>query len=135
MFQKIKKFLESNKDVKDRGLSNVDNQMFQNIRLNAKGAEVICVTMNAHINAMADEFPEWKGLFKVDTDKDNNVVVTCLKGFSDPITKKAIPYTWCRKSFVENCVLFGVQKIVYIDPISKTFDLVNIQDVDISKLP
>lgn len=135
MFQKLKKFFGFNKTLKDHGLNNIDNENFQNIRINAQGAKVICMSMDMHINAMANEYPEWKGLFKVGIDKDNNVVVICLKGFSDSITRKAIPYTWRRKSFVENCMLFGVEKIIYRDPISNTFDLLEIQHVDISKLP
>ena len=136
LFDKIKNFFKSNEEVKKRGLENVDNDNWKNMRLNNSGAFVICITMNAHINEMKQRFSEWDGLFdEVTVDGNGNVLVKCLKGFDDSNTKKAIPCLWRRKSFIENCVLAGVERIIFLDPIANTFDMLEVNKVDASKLP
>lgn len=135
MFTKIKNFFSSNKEVEKKNLKSLDNETFQTMRLNKKGSLMIQMTMTMHINAMAEQFPEWKGLFDVCIDHNDDVLVKCLKGFEDKITRQAIPCLWQRKSFIENCTLAGVDKIIFLDPIANTFDLLEVNKVDISKLP
>lgn len=135
MFNKLKNFFSSNKEIEKRNLQSEDNINFQNMRLNKKGSTMIQISMTMHINAMAERFPEWNGLFEVCIDHNEDVLVKCLKGFEDKITRQAIPCLWRRKSFIENCTLAGVDKIIFLDPIAKTFDLLEINKVDISKLP
>lgn len=92
LFDKIKNFFKSNEEVKKRGLENVDNDNWKNMRLNNSGAFVICITMNAHINEMKQRFSEWDGLFdEVTVDGNGNVLVKCLKGFDDSNTKRQYP--------------------------------------------
>lgn len=136
LFDKIKNFFKSSEEVKKRGLENVDNDIWKNMRINNSGAFVICLTMNSLINQTRQRFPEWDGLFdEVTVDGDGNVLVKCLKGFADSNTKKAIPCLWRRKSFIENCVLAGVKTIIFLDPIANTFDMLEVNKVDASKLP
>ena len=114
LFDKIKKFFNSNEEVKKRNLENIDNDNWKNMRMNNSGAYVICLTMNTLINQMKERYSEWEGLFdEVTVDGDGNVLVKCLKGFGDTNTKKAIPCLWRRKCFIETCVLAGVEKIIF----------------------
>lgn len=107
---------------------------FSKIRASGKGCEVIKISMNAFINQMSSMYPEWQGLFNVSTN-DKDVVVWCLKGFDDPTTRQAIPCLWKRKTFIENCKLFGVPKIVFFDENNNTFDLLKVEDIDENTLP
>lgn len=92
--------------------------------------------MNTLINQMKESYSEWEGLFdEVTVDGDGNILVKCLKGFGDTNTKKAIPCLWCRKSFIDNCVLAEVEKIIFLDPTANTFDMLEVNKVDASKLP
>ena len=136
LFDKIKKFFKSNEEVKKRNLENIDNDNWKNMRMNNSGAYVICLTMNTLINQMKESYSEWEGLFdEVTVDGVGNVLVKSLKGFGDTNTKKAIPCLWRRKSFIENCVLAGVEKIIFLDPTANTFDMLEVNKVDASKLP
>lgn len=135
MFDKIKKFLQSNKTVQDKNLQSLDSDSFRDVRRSNKGAEVITMTMSMHIKAMAERFPEWNGLFEVCPDDDGNVCITCLKGFGDNITMQAIPYLYQRKKFIENCVLFGVEKLIFVDPTNQTFDMIDISEENPNDYP
>lgn len=136
LYDKLKKFFNSNEEVEKRNLENIDNDSWKNMRMNNSGALVICLTMNTLISQMKRQFPEWEGLFdEVTVDGGGNVLVKCLKGFEDSNTRKAIPCLWRRKSFIENCVLVGVEKIIFLDPIANTFDMLEVNKVDASKLP
>ena len=136
LYDKIKKFFKSNEEVKKRNLEIIDNDNWKNMRMNNSGAYVICLTMNTLINQMKESYSEWEGLFdEVTLDGDGNVLVKCLKGFGDTNTKKAIPCLWRRKSFIENCVLAGVEKIIFLDPTANTFDKLEVNKVDAIKLP
>ena len=135
MFNKIKNFFKSNKTIENKGLESIDNENWKNMRLNKKGGHVISFSMKFHIEQMAQQFPEWNGLFEVSVDHNEDVVVKCLKGFNNAITKQALPCLWRRKSFIENCILVGVDKIIFIDPIDNVFDLLEVDKIDASKLP
>lgn len=107
----------------------LDSEKFQNIRRIGGGAEAIVATLNFFVSQMAGRYPEWNGLFTSRVNK-NLVEVTCLKGFEDNITRKAIPYLWKRKSFIENCMLLGVKKIVFLANIAQTFDLLDVDSIN-----
>lgn len=113
----------------DDVLSRLDTPKFQMMRSAGMGFGAISMTLSMFTNQMIAMYPEWGGLFDFDSEKDH-VRVTCKKGFEDKITRMAIPYLWKRKSFIENCILFGVEKIVFLDPISGTFDLLEVSTVN-----
>lgn len=98
------------------------------------GAKIIQTNMKLHIEAMQKQFPAWNGLFEITTN-NGFVEVNCLKGFADGNTKKAIPCLWRRKQFIENCKMFGVHRIVFLDTTNNTYDLLNIDEINPEKLP
>lgn len=106
----------------------LDNAQFKQARQSGMGAQAAAMTMNGLIEQMEARYSAWKGLFSVGAVK-NWIEVTCYKGFEDNTTIQAIPCLWRRKSYVENCMLLGVQRIVFIDEVAKTFD-----QLDIDKL-
>lgn len=75
-----------------------------------------------------------EGTFTV-TPMADHVVVRCHKGFEDSNTRNAIPCLWRRKSFIENCKMFNVKRIVFIDAVNRTFDELRPMDIDASTLP
>lgn len=113
----------------DEILSRLDTPKFQSMRDSGMGFGAISMALSFFTKQMISMYPEWDGLFDFDAEKDH-VRVTCKKGFNDRITKMAIPYLWKRKSFIENCILFGVEKIVFLDPISSTFDLLEVSKIN-----
>ena len=132
MFDKLKKLL-------GYGGSNPSQQERTSISINEvtgseKGCAIIAMSLNMLVEEMKRRDPEWNGLFSI-SPNNGHVVVTCLKGFGDADTQKAIPCLWKRKSFIENCRLMGVSRIIFMDSINKTFDLLKIEDVDINELP
>lgn len=106
----------------------LDNAQYQQARQSGMGTQVAAMTMKSLIEQMEARYAEWHGLFSVRAVK-NWVEVTCHKGFGHDITMQAIPCLWRRKSYVESCMLLGVQRIVFIDAVAKTFD-----QLDINKL-
>ena len=98
------------------------------------GESVIAFNLNALIKEMSSRFPEWNGLFTV-TPKADHVLVECHKGFEDKNTRQAIPCLWRRKTFIENCLIFKVKTIVFIDDVNNTFDVLKPKEVDVSTLP
>lgn len=52
------------------------------------------------------------------------------EGLNDKITRQAISYLWKRKTFIENCIIFGVEKIVFLDSVSSTFDVLKVSEVN-----
>lgn len=110
-------------------LSRMDTPRFQAMRSSGIGFGAISMTLSMFTNQMIAMYPEWDGLFDFDSQKDH-VRVVCKKGFEDRTTRMAIPYLWKRRSFIENCILFGVEKIVFQDPISRTFDLLEVSKVN-----
>lgn len=98
------------------------------------GESVIALSLNALIEQMSSRYSEWKGLFTV-TPMADHVVVRCHKGFEDSNTRNAIPCLWRRKSFIENCKMFNVKRIVFIDVVNSTFDELRPMEIDISTLP
>lgn len=110
-------------------LSRMDTPRFQAMRSSGIGFAAISMTLSMFTNQMISMYPEWDGLFDFDSQKDH-VRVVCKKGFDDRTTRMAIPYLWKRRSFIENCILFGVEKIVFQDPISRTFDLLEVSKVN-----
>ena len=83
---------------------------------------------------MSARYSEWKGLFTVIPMSDH-VLVKCHKGFEDTNTRKAIPCLWGRKSFIENCRMFNVNRIVFLETVNRTFDELKPMEIDASTLP
>ena len=110
-------------------LRRLDNPKFQAMRTSGIGFEAIKMALAMFTNQMIARYPEWDGLFDFRTEK-NHVCVICKKGFEDRITKMAIPYLWKRKSFIENCILMGVEKIVFLDSVNRTFDLLEVSTIN-----
>ncbi len=104
------------------------------VKGSAEGSAIIAMTLNMLVDEMKSRFSEWDGLFDIKAN-NGHVVVSCLKGFEDKNTQNAIPCLWRRKSFIENCRLMGVSRIVFLDSIKQTFDLLKVEDVDIDDLP
>lgn len=98
------------------------------------GESVIALSINALIEQMSSKYPEWKGLFTV-TPMADHVLVKCHKGFGDTNTRQAIPCLWRRKSFIENCRILNVNRIVFLDLVNNTFDELKPMDIDASTLP
>ena len=75
-------------------------------------------------------FPGWRilpTLIPVTIRANGEIIeVTVIKGFQHEISIKALNCLWRRKTFLENCMLLGVKKIVFVNPIDKTFDLLEI---------
>lgn len=98
------------------------------------GEGVIALSLNTLIEQMSARYSEWKGLFTV-TPMTDHVLVKCHKGFDDTNTRKAIPCLWRRKSFVDNCKMFDVKRIVFLDMVNNTFDELRPMEIDASQFP
>lgn len=83
------------------------------------------------LSFMIQQIPEFQEYFETGA-QGNDVIIYCLKGFEDTQTMDMLPALWRRKSFIENCRLFGTEQIVFIDKTNNTFDLVKINELDIS---
>lgn len=104
------------------------------VKGSAEGSAIIAMTLNMLVNEMKQRYQEWNGLFDIAAN-NGHVIVSCLKGLNDENTQKAIPCLWRRKSFIENCKLMGVSRIVFMDSINNSFSLLKVEDVDINELP
>lgn len=109
-------------------------QVVNNMEQAGAGESVIALSLNALIEQMSARYSEWKGLFTV-TPMADHVLVKCHKGFDDTNTLKAIPCLWRRKSFVDNCKMFDVKRIVFLDSVNHTFDELKPLEIDASTLP
>ena len=97
-----------------------------------KKPEAIKLTIEFMIDST---FPELKNNVTVKIGGDRDEVILMLKnGLDDPDFKNAFPALILRKSFFENCKMFGVKKLVFIDGKNKTFDDIVIDNYDMSKL-
>lgn len=132
MFENLKKLLRKERKAVEATTQPVDN--FSGIRASGKGCEVIKIGLEALIKHMSSQYPEWDGLFEITTN-DKDTVVYCLKGFNDPITKEAIPCLWRRRTFIENCKLFGVPRVVFLDKTNHTCDWIDVDTIDENTLP
>lgn len=109
-------------------------QFVNNMEQAGAGESVIALSLNALIEQMSARYSEWKGLFTV-TPMADHVLVKCHKGFEASNTRKAIPCLWRRKSFIENCKMFKVKRIVFLDTMNRTFDELKPMKIDESILP
>ena len=109
-------------------------QIVNNKEQAGAGESVIALSLNALIEQMSARYSEWKGLFTI-TPMADHVLVKCHKGFDDTNTRKAIPCLWRRKSFVDNCKMFDVKRIVFLDSVNRTFDELKPLEIDSSTLP
>ena len=109
-------------------------QVVNNMEQAGAGESVIALSLNALIEQMSARYSEWKGLFTV-TPMADHVLVKCHKGFDDTNTRKAIPCLWRRKSFVDNCKMFDIKRIVFLDSVNRTFDELKPLEIDASTLP
>lgn len=112
----------------------LNSPRFDEIREKKQGPVAISVTLSTFTKNMIEQFPEWDGLFEF-LPQDNHVCISLSKGFDDETTMQAIPCLWRRKSFVENCILFGVLKFVFLDKVHNTFDVLDLTKIDPYKLP
>lgn len=98
-----------------------------------KNPEAIKLTIEFMIDST---FPNLKGNVTVQIGgEDRDEVVLLLEnGLDDPNFKNAFPALILRKSFFENCKLFGVKRLVFADKKNRTFDDIVIEEWDISKL-
>lgn len=103
----------------------LDNDKYRQARKTKTGANFILAGLQSYIAQMEASFPEWKGLFTIRANGEI-IEVTVIKGFQHEISIKALNCLWRRKTFLENCMLLGVKKIVFVNPIDKTFDLLEI---------
>ena len=131
MLEKLKKLMGYGKE---KPIEKEPPIGFREVKGSTKGSEIIAMSLNMLVNEMTKSYPEWNGLFNIGTN-NGHVIVTCVKGFKDNNTQKAIPCLWRRKSFIESCRLMGVSRIVFLDSTNNTFDLLKVEDVDVSELP
>ena len=97
-----------------------------------KKPEAIKLTIEFMIDS---KFPELKDSVKVQIGGDRDEVLLLLKnGLNDTKFKNAFPALILRKSFFENCKMFGVKKLVFIDELNNTFDDIVINTYDINTL-
>ncbi len=97
-----------------------------------KKPEAIKLTIEFMIDST---FPELKNNVTVKIGGEQDEVILMLKnGLDDPNFRNAYPALILRKSFFENCKMFGVKKLVFIDEKNKTFDDIVIDNYDMSKL-
>jgi hypothetical protein len=97
-----------------------------------KKPEAIKLTIEFMIDST---FPELKNNLTVEIGGERDEVILMLKnGLDDPNFRNAYPALILRKSFFENCKIFGVKKLVFIDEKNKTFDDIIIDNYDMSKL-
>lgn len=97
-----------------------------------KKPEAIKLTIEFMIDS---RFPELKESVKVQIGGDRDEVLLLLEnGLHDPSFKNAFPALILRKSFFENCKMFGVKKLVFIDELNNTFDDIVIDNYDIDTL-
>lgn len=97
-----------------------------------KKPEAIKLTIEFMIDST---FPELKNNVTVEIGGERDEVILMLKnGFDDPNFRNAYPALILRKSFFENCKMFGVKKLVFIDEKNNTFDDIIIDNYDMSKL-
>ena len=84
---------------------------------------------------LENHFQELKNDVKISVNfEENDILIHVKKGLTDPMFRSALPALIFRKSFFENCKHFGVKNLVFIDETNQTFDLVEIDDFDTSKL-
>ena len=90
----------------------------------------------ATIDYMIDNvFPELKETVKVEIGNSREEVRLLLKnGLEDPAFMEALPALILRKSFFENCKLWGIKKFIFIDVPRNGFDMINIDDIDVEYL-
>ena len=97
-----------------------------------KKPEAIKLTIEFMINST---FHELKDSVKVQIGGDRDEVQLLLKkGLNDPSFRNAFPALILRKSFFENCKMFGVKKLVFIDEINNITDNIVIDKYDITTL-
>ena len=86
------------------------------------------------VKAMKQYDPRYEGLFHF-SGKDDHADVTCLYGFADSDTKELLPTLWQRKSFIENCRLFGCKYINFIDAKTGEKKVLDISTINENSLP
>jgi len=97
-----------------------------------KNPELIKQMIESRIDST---FPELKGNVTVQIGAERDEVVLLFKnGFDHQDFKKTFPSLILSKSFFENCKIFGIKKLVFLDEINKTFDDLIIDNFDISRL-
>ncbi|MDC9723965.1 MAG: hypothetical protein PSN34_14500 [Urechidicola sp.] len=117
--------------ILDKKLTSKINFVFNNTNF-MKKPEAIKMTIEFMIN---DSFPELKNNIRIEIGGDNNEIVLYLKkGLNDPDFRNAYPALILRKSFFENCKLFGVERLVFIDETNKTFDDIVVNSFDTNNL-
>ena len=99
-----------------------------------QGGPKIMISMHMFVKMMKQYDSRWEDLFHF-SGKDDYAEVLCLKGFKDLNTTIIMPQLWQRKSFIENCKLFGCNEIRFKDAITGESRIIQVADVDENKLP
>lgn len=101
----------------------------------SQGGPKIMITMHMFVKYMYNNVdPTWEGLFMF-SGKDDHADVECIRGFNDPKTAEVMPQLWQRKSFIENCKLFGCTHINFKDSRTGAVKVLTVADIDENLLP
>lgn len=105
---------------------------FNNINNNNKMKMIVTEAAIGTLNFMIETcFPELKETINVKVGNSRDEIVLVLKnGLEDPAFLKALPALILRKSFFENCKMWGIKKFIFIDEPRKGFDMIEIDDFD-----
>lgn len=116
----------------DNKLKSKINYIFKIKNNYMKKPEAIKLTIEFMIDST---FPELKDNVKVTIGGDRDEVILSLKkGLNDSDFRNAFPALILRKSFFENCKMFGVKKLIFLDETNNTFDDIVIDSYDVSNL-
>lgn len=99
-----------------------------------QGGPKIMISMHMFVKLMTQHDPRWEGLFHF-SGKDDYAEVLCYRGFADRNTAEIMPQLWQRRSFIENCRIFGCNEIRFNDALTGNQRVIKIADIDETKLP
>ncbi len=122
--------IESSSVNVPKSIAHLDNENAKKIRLSGKGNEILKTTLTMQINAC----PGFGDMFEVGCNK-RDVVIYFKKGFGDEESMANVHALYRRRMFIENCMLFGVENIVFIDKTADTFDILEVCSADYKNWP
>jgi hypothetical protein len=101
----------------------------------SQGGPKIMINMHMFVKYMYNNVdPTWEGLFHF-SGKDDHADVDCIRGFNDPKTAEVMPQLWQRKSFIENCKMFGCTHINFKDLRTGEVRVLKVAEIDENTLP
>lgn len=113
-----------------KGIAHLDNNNAKMIRLSGKGNEILKKTLTMQINAC----PGFRDMFEIGCN-NRDVIIFFKKGFGDDESMRNVHSLYRRRLFIENCMLWGVENIVFIDKIANTFDILEVDSADYQNWP